>query len=345
MAVTEDHITGCYNLKIKSSYDRLCKVAARFLKYFGQPFDFEPDVKDNLLKKFDALISWFEKKVEEQGLSLATLKHDPYDEDCGDIDFVVYSTCSELEMKVIIFIASPAETLPHSARELYMEFIKFVSDRMCIELGNNSDNYYLDMVFSYHDDPEQDIEELDGTDREYLQKRRDVIAAYKENGAYWKLFKQIERLKPENLEQRIREYVKKCEYSDVKRLFQVILEGLPIIQKMNIHWFDFNPDFDGIEENEDSFIDTLACQAILYSNNDGIENALINTLENDYNCGVCPVGYNIHLWLSEETKDEHIEELMENLDLGSRFAEWNIKFYDVVKVFDKIQEEQEDEYI
>lgn len=341
-ALTEEYITGCFNLNIKSSYERLCSVCARFLKYFGQPFDFEPKNKSNVAESLDDLISWFEPKVEEYGLRLAVVKRDQYNEECADIDFVVYRPCSELDYKVIVFIVSPADTLPKPAAMLYKEFIKFVSDNMCIYIGKSTDNYYLDMTFSIFEDTDQDIEELDEEDGCYLQKKRDIVAAYKDGGKFDKLFKEIRCLHPKNLKRRMEKFVENCtspKLADVKKLFQVIIEGLPIIQKMNIHWFDFNPDLDGLSSHEDSFIEVYSQAAILYSDNDGIEEAYLRNIDNDYNCGVCPVSFNIHLWLREEMKDEHIKELMDNLDLGAKFQEWNCKFYDAVNRFDKIQEE------
>lgn len=342
--VKEEQLSSCYNLNIASSYDRLCRTVERFMRFFGKPFDFAPKKRSNIVEKLDGLISWFEPKVEELGFQLATLKHDPYDEDCADIDFVVYSPCAELEMKVIVFIASPAETLPPKAAELYKEFISFVSDSMCIYIGANSDNYYLDMIMTYHDDPDQDIEELEGEDREHLQKRRDTVAAYREGGKYEKLFEEIRRLHPENLKERMEQYIEECDDFDVCHLFKVIVDGLPVVKQMNIHWFDFNPDVDGFTEEGDGYIEVFSQQAILYSDNDGIEDALIQALENDYNCGVNPVDYNLHLWLSEELKDDEIREFAEAIDLGSRFSKWIVDFYHAVKKFDKIQEE-EDEYI
>ena len=341
--VTGEQVGSCYNLNIASSYGRLCRAAERFLRFFDIPFDFAPKKRSTIVRKLDALISWFEPKVEELGFKLATLKHDPYDEDCADIDFVVYSPCADLEMKVIVFIVSPAETLPPKGAQLYKEFIKFVSDSMCIYIGANSDNYYLDMVMSYHDDPEQDIEELEGEDRAYLEKRRNIVAAYREGGEYERLFEEIRRLRPENLKERMERYIEECDDFDVCHLFKVLVEGLPVVQQMNIHWFDFNPDIDGFSEDGEGYIEVFSQQAILYSDNDGIESALIQALENDYNCGVMPVDYNLHLRLSEELKDDDIREFAQAIDLGSRFAKWNVDYYHAVSKFDKIQEE--DEYI
>lgn len=344
LPVTEEKFSSCFNLNIRSSYERLRSVTARFLKCLGKESCFVPVEKAGVVENLDNLQSWFEKEISELGLELQVTKHDPYDEDCGDIDFVVYSTCYELDMKVLIFIVSPVETLPTKAAGLYRQFIKFVSDSMSIRIGTSTDNYYLDMVMSYHDDLEQDIEELEGEDRMLLEERRKVIAAYKDGGEYDKLFEQIRRLSPESsesLKKRMEEYIKECNDADVCHLFKVLVDGLPLIKMMNINWFDFNPDVNGIKANDDSFIDVYSQQAILYSNNDGIEEALINALENDYNCGVLPVSYNIHMWLNDRQTEDDIREFMDNLDLGALFSRWMVDYYEASKKFDKIQEEDE----
>ena len=75
--------------------------------------------------------------------------HDIYDEDCSEIDFVVYNPIPELELNVAVFITSPVETLPKKAADLYAKFIKFLSSRMSLTLDiEHTNNYYLDMAMS-----------------------------------------------------------------------------------------------------------------------------------------------------------------------------------------------------
>ena len=313
IAVTDELMSGCYGLNIASSYDRLCTVAA----------------------VFEALMEWFEKRVNELGFQLAIVKYDPYDWENGDIDFVVYNPIEELEMMVTGIIASPVETLPKKAAELYARFLKFFSDSTTVSLGYNSDNYYLDMVIESYDDPEQDLEELDEEDREYLEQRRTLVADYK-TGKYKKMFEEINRLDTDGLYEDIAAYIHECKDHDVRHLFEVLLEGMPIVGKMNIHWFDFNPEVDGITEAQDSFIEVFSQQMILYSFNDGIEESVINALENDYNCGVIPVGYNQRLRLHESLDYNDIADFVDNRNLGHDFAKWSADYYHAVNKFDAI---------
>ena len=340
-AVTEEHMPSCFALNLESSYDRLCKVSAKFLDYFGKPFDYEPP-KDNSAGKFDALVTWFEKKVEEVGFLFATVKHDSYDEDCGDIDFVVYNPTYKLEMKVTSFIVSPVETLPKKAAYLYARFIKFLSRQMCLSLDiEHTDNYYLDMAINYFGDPEENIDELEGEDKKMLQERRDLIASYK-TGKYKKIYDEINRLEANGLEKDIDQFIAECKDKSVVYLFKVLKKGLPIVSKMNIHWFDFNPDKDGIEDSQDSYIEVFNQQMILYSFNDGIEDEVVRLLDSDYNCGLIPVGYNMHLTLHKSLKREDVAEFVDNRNLGNDFYEWYNEYYNAVKKFDPIKDEDDD---
>lgn len=340
IAVTEEYFIGCFGLNLRDSYERLLTVSAKFLEYFGRPFDFKPDEAEDLAARFDALTEWFDKQVTDLGFLLATVKRNPHDMECGDIDFVVYNPCHELEFKVCVFIVSPVETLPKKAACLYGQFIKFLSDSMCVGLGiEDSDNYYLSMVADTYYDPDQYIEELDEEDKAMLERRHRLMENYK-NGRYKKLFDEIERLKPYRLVQGIESYIKECEDADVVHLFKVLLDGFPLVAKMNVHWFDFNPDEDGIEECTDSYIEVFSQNAILYSFNDGIEDTLIEYLENDYNCGVIDVGWNQRLRLYDGITEDDIREFVENRNLGFEFSKWICDYYDAVKKFDAIQEEE-----
>ena len=338
LAVTDELMSGCYGLNIASSYDRLRTVSAVFVGYFDKPFDFEPPTNADTAQRLEALMEWFEKRVNEQGFQLATVKYDPYDWENGDIDFVVYNPIEELEMMVTGIIASPVETLPKKASELYARFLKFFSYSTTVSLGYNSDNYYLDMVIESYDDSEQDLEELDEEDRKYLEQRRTLVADYK-TGKYKKMFEEIDRLDTNGLYEDIAAYIHECKEHDVRHLFEVLLEGMPIVGKMNIHWFDFNPEVDGITEAQDSFIEVFSQQMILYSFNDGIEEGVINALENDYNCGVIPVGYNQRLRLHESLDYNDIADFVDNRNLGHDFAKWSADYYHAVNKFDAIQEE------
>lgn len=340
VAVTEEYFAGCFGLNLRESYDRLLTVSAKFLEYFGKPFDFKPNEADDLTVRFDALTEWFGKHVSDLGFQLATVKRDPHDMECGDIDFVVFNPCYELELKVCVFIVSPVETLPKKAAYLYAQYMKFLSDSMCIGMGiEHSDNYYLSMVSDMFDDPEQDVEELDGEDKEMLQKRRKLMKDYK-TGRYKKIFDEIDSLKPYRLVQSIESYVKECKDGDIIHLFDVLLEGFPLVAKMNVHWFDFNPEEDGIEESQDSFIEVFSQNAILYSFNDGIEDQLIEYLENDYNCGVIPVGWNQRLRLYDGITEDDIREFVDNRNLAFEFSQWIGNYYYAVRKFDAIQEEE-----
>lgn len=341
IAVTEEYFIGCFGLNLRGSYERLLTVSAKFLEFFGKPFDFKPDEAEDLTARFDALTEWFDKQVTDLGFQLATVKRDPHDMECGDIDFVVYNPCYELELKVCVFIVSPVETLPKKAAYLYGQYIKFLSDSMSIGMGlEHSDNYYLSMVSDTYDDPEQDIDELDEEDRAMLQKRRKLIDDYN-TGRYKKLFDELERVKPYRLVKGIESYIKECEDADIVHLFKVLLDGFPLVAKMNIHWFDFNPDEDGLEESTDSYIDVFAQNAILYSFNDGIEDTLIDYLENDYNCGVIPVGWNQRLYLFDGIADDDIREFVDNRNLALDFSKWMVDYYNAVKMFDAIKEKDE----
>lgn len=341
-AVTEDILPSCYLLNISSSYERLCKVAAQFLDYFKVPFDFVPDGNVSAIR-LESLIAWFEKKVEEQGFYVATVKHDPFDETCADIDFVVYNPICELELTVTTFIVSPMEQLPKKAAYLYARFIKFVSESMSVTVGvEHTDNYYLTMAYDSHEVPEDDLDETDEAQMAHAKKCKEVVNNYKKGGKWCKLFDEIDKVVPGRLDEDIRKYIEECDDHDVKRLFEVLLKGLPIVGKMNVHWFDFNPDKDGINDDQDSYIDVFAQQMILYSFNDGINKSVLNMLTSDYNCGVIPVGYNMRLWLHDSISRENIAEFVDNRDLGHRFADWNTDYYQSVVKFDMIQEEKED---
>ena len=340
-AVTEEHMPSCFGLNVESGYEKLCKTSTKFLDYFGKSFDFEPP-KDGSAGKLDALVSWFEEKVKDIGFEFATVKHDPYDEECGEIDFVVYNPILELDMNVCCFITSPVETLPKKAADLYAKFIKFVSAYMSLTLDiEHSENYYLDMALSIYDDQDEDIDELEEEEKQLHVDRRELVANYK-TGKYKKLADDIARLSPDGLEESIAQYIEECKDKDVRNLFKVLQEGLPIVSRMNIHWFDFNPDNDGIEESTESYCGVFNQQMILYSFNDGIEDEVLRMLDSDYNCGVIPVGYNMALNLYDGVTKDDIAEFVDNRNLGKEFADWSAKYFRAVNKFDAIKEEKDD---
>ena len=169
------------------------------------------------------------------------------------------------------------------------------------------------------------------------------------DGEFWNLFNELyglSREKPENLYEALEEYLHECPVNETE-LVEAMMEGIDIVKDMNCYWFEFNPDDDGIEDEygnygSDGYASSVFSSAILYSEHDGISDALLDSVNNEVNAGIMMTGWNIHQWLSPKMKKSDILEFMRCKDLCSSFDKWIRTFYRATEKFDLYGKSKQD---
>lgn len=338
---TDNYAEGRLGIRLDKSYAFILACCKRFLKFVGIEFDYKSKDGLTLSQKLGELIEYFESKVEPLGLSILVSKKDCQGSETDVLECAVYRWGRELECTIVILYCAPARYLSPAGSQMYKRFIKFVSDSTQIPLGiqNHSENFYLDCIMNmYYEDDEEEVKEK----YTFLEK-------YKVDGEFWNLFDEIyglSREKPEDLYESLEEYLHECPVNETE-LVEAMMEGIDIVKDMNWYWFDFNPEDDGIEDEygnygSDGFASSVFASAILYSEHDGISDALLDSVNNEVNAGIMMTGWNIHQWLSPKMKKADILEFMRCKDLCASFDDWLRTFYREAEKFDLYGKSKQD---
>ena len=331
---------GRFGIRFDKSYAFILACCKRFLKFVGIDYDYEPKAGLTLSQKLGELIEYFESKVEPLGLTLVVSKKFPQGDETDVLQCVVYRWGRELEETIVILYCSPARYLSPAGGQMYKRFMKFVTDSTHIPLGipEQSENFYLDCIMNMYEEYDFDRNE---DDEEDMKDKEPVLEKYKKNGEFWNLFDEIyglSREKPEDLYDAMEEYLHKCPVNETE-LVEAMMEGIDIVKDMNCYWFEFNPDDDGIEDEygnygSDGYASIVFASSILYSEHDGISDALLDSVNNEVNAGMMMTGWNIHQWLSPKMKKSDILEFMRCKDLCASFDKWMRTFYRAAEKFD-----------
>lgn len=346
--LADNNVASRFGINIEKSYRRVLACCKRFLKFVGVSFDFAPTNGLSRSQELGELIDYFEKKIEPMGLSLCVSKKTAQGDEQGILECIVYRFGRELEERIVIFYASPAKYLSPHTSALYKRFMKFLSDNTNIPLGysTHGENLYLDMIISCWED---DYDLYGEDDEEEVEPRTDSTAKkYMEGGEFWNLFDEIDGLPKEPAEMLLADLedcLKDCpaEEADVVK---VMIEGVPIVKDANCYWFEFNPEDDGLpdaygRDDYDEWASSVFASAILYSEHDGVEKKLLDSINEEINAGTCMSGWNIHQWLSPTTKKEDIDDFMRCKDLVADLDTWVYDFYQETRKFDKYEQSEQ----
>ena len=311
-----------YGSPMKKVYsDGLCGQliagCERLFEFSGDKFPISEEFSvENMLRVINDMERW----AASHELSLVATKNAD-----DDIGFTLYREERELELKVFYFFISPADSLPEDLAALYRRFICFTAASLGIRvMPYHSDNRYLDMMINSNEWYDEDDEP-----EYYTLYNSEAIG---------KKFEAVCDAKIDHLGEDLLKYRKGCEpkYLD---LVELMIEGMEILPTMCTYNYDFNPYRDGFEES-DGEIELMSTLAILYSSNDGMEDALMETINNDSYCGLVPQGWNRWLILSPDMKREDYEALTDKNDYPKRFLDWSGRFYDESVKFDNYNKEK-----
>lgn len=345
---TDKDAAGMFGIRLDKSYANVLACCKRFLKFVGMEFDFKPIAGLTLSQRLGELIEYFENKIEPLGLTLVVSKKFPQGDETDVLQCVVYRWGRELEDTIVILYCAPAMYLSPAGSHMYKRFMKFVTDSTQIPLGipEHSENFYLYCITNMYD--EDDFCHYED-DEEEVNAKGPVIEKYKKDGEFCNLFDEIDGLpteNPEDLYEALEEYLHECPVNETE-LVESMMEGIDIVKDMNCYWFEFNPDDDGISneygyDSSDGYASSVFASAILFSEHDGISEALLDNVNNEVNAGIMMTGWNIHQWLSPKMKKADILEFMRCKDLCASFDKWLRLFYRATEKFDLYGKSKQD---
>lgn len=326
-----------FDIDFAKSYKHIRSCCKTFLEGVGEEFDFTPPSL-SMPMMLGELIEYFEKKLEPLGLELMVSRKNSYEEFSKVLKCAVFRSGRELDNEIVIIYCAPARYMSPRGCKMFKRFMKFVSASMCIPLGQNSDNFYLDMTLETFESDEDE----DGNPTELSQVRK----MYKEGGEIWNLFDEIEGLPsqtPDKLYKDLERY-RHCCPSNELGLIEVMMDGIDVIKDANKFWFEFNPDDDGFDENDycEGYSSSVMASAILYSENDGVSDQLLNFVNSEADAGYLFSGWNIHQWLLPKIRKKEIQEFIRCKDLVASLSKWLSRFYQEAEKFDLYGKSEQD---
>lgn len=335
---------SAYGINSGQSYYHILKCCKRFAKLMKMNFNFKTNKTMNNAQNLGNLIEEFSDYISKFGLKFFVSKKNQQGEGGSIMECAVYRSGEELDETIVIMYVSPARYLSPKSAELFKRFIKYFSDSTNIPLGitGNKENFYIDSILSlYEDDPY--YSELTEEDEDYpeVEERRKISASYNEGGAFWNLFDEIKtmpRQKATTLYKDLNEHCNDCP-SDEVNVIQAMAEGVDIVKNMDVYWFEFNPEDDGLPDDygdvyNDGCSSSVFASAILYSENDGMSDMLLESINSDVNAGVNISGWNIHQYLSPTMKQATIDKFIACKDNVREFNLWLQKYCQEIEKFD-----------
>jgi len=343
--ISDKDASCCFGIDINESYFQILSCCKRFLRLVGIKFDFNPQSNLSIFQKLGELIDYFSEKIEHLGLKYVVSKKDMFGNDVNVLESIVYRPGTEMDNVVMILYCSPVFYLSPSGSQLYKRYMKFVSDSTCIPFGcsDYGENFYLDCIVNMSDDYLNEY--LDENEKRF----KNELNKYQKGGEYWKLFNEIDNLPKESvavLRDDMKSYLQVCP-PDEKSLFQVMLNGIDIIKDANINWFNFNPYNDGLPNehgryDDDSYSSAVLASAILFSENDGVSDSLLDYVNSDADCGLTFTGWNIHQRLSPKIDKKIVNEFIRCKDLVADLDGWLTDFYVESTKFDLYGKSEQD---
>ena len=337
---SDESKVALYGFNVTETHKWIAGCCRRFLETIGMKYDYKCNTRHTKPIMLLDIIEYFEKKIEPLGLSLSIRKEEE-ENDNEVLKCVVYRYGSEMELSIPVFYCCPAEYLSPEGADLYKHFIKYVSDRTRIDIGvkEYTDNYYLGMLSDIYQDT-------------CCQEEDDVqfgmVKHYCNNGKFRPLLDEIDALpvyEGKYFKTLLEEYRHKCP-SEENDLVECMIDGIDVVKDLNRHWFDFDPDNDGMP-NANGYVEDgnsssgVMASAILYSENDGLCDEMLDMINGDADSGLNITTWNICQYLTPKLKKSQIKEFVRCKDLVRDFKEWLDKFYNASGKFDRYGEPEE----
>ena len=313
--VSDKELELAFNLDLGDSYKEMLAGVNKLLEELGEndritlpPIASNGEAINGILSKLESILS-------KKQLNLVVQRRDPYDEDCKDLDLVVYSNMDCFDFTVVVLYCSPASYLKDKARELFMRFMRTISADMNIDFGvSDSESCYLEMLG-------MEIEDTEDLDPQ--------LAGYQKGNEYYEIFEEIKSLPyttPDKLKAEIDEYRKSCERGLLADFLHCLERGLDVAN-LNIQEFCFDPSNDGIFDRDESSLETPTLTVIFYSPYDGLTDEYLSIINSDVGSGIETTGWNYAVQIREDciTK-ESVNQLFECKERGKRFLDWNDEF-------------------
>lgn len=313
--VSDKELELAFNLDLGDSYKEMLAGVNKLLEELGEndritlpPIASNGEAINGILSKLESILS-------KKQLNLVVQRRDPYDEDCKDLDLVVYSNMDCFDFTVVVLYCSPASYLKDKARELFMRFMRTISEDMNINFGvGDSESGYLEMLGMEM----KDTEDLDPQ-----------LAGYQKGNEYYEIFEEIKNLpytSPDKLKVEIREFRDSCESSLLANFMLCLERGLDVAN-LNTQEFCFDPSNDGIFDRDESSLDSPTLTAIFYSPDDGLTDEYLSIINSGVESGIEATGWNYAVPIREDciTK-ESVNQLFECKERGKRFLDWNDEF-------------------
>lgn len=309
----------------------------RFLAAHDLKITYRPKRKEDAVKRLEYLMENFELWLEPMGFH-CMLRKDEYN---PILDCTVYACSDAMDYTVGELYVRPAETLPDEEAMLFKRFMSFFSKQTNIGLGLDSDCFFLEAQADYFYDEYgeyADFENLDEDEKKDALFRKQVITDYK-TGRYKMLFDEIGSLQVDGdvLAQDLRHYLDKykgvAEKFDEWRLMEVLYGGIDIARFINIYDWTWNPDCDGISDDDDNYYTaTSLLNFIFYSEHDTFGESVLDAINNDSDdmLGWCSM-FTI-------TRDKNFDDRREYFEtcIGyvPKFRDWLRDFYQAAEKFD-----------
>jgi hypothetical protein len=313
--------TDMLDVEVEKGYAEFVGGLRRFYRMAHRRFT-EP-TKGKVADRMCQLIERTEKDLAEMGLELCVWKLD----DDAELNFTVYRHVGIMDEVVYIFYLSPCDVLTSEMSSLYKRYIRYMGDCFGTNiLTDGSCNYYIDMILNMM------FEDYYEEENEYTSEKK-MIEFYN-NGHGYELFHEVNSLvvSPDELRRNI-EALLPTKDGDERELLEAMLDGMNVLPYMDMSRYDFNPLRDGFDTN-DGFIEVCSHIGFVYNGEDGLEELILDSINNDVNCGLTPVGWNKWLHLDNFTRED-FEFVMSDNSRQQEFVDWTVRWYNIERKFDK----------
>ena len=312
--------TDILNVEVEKGYEEFVAGLRKFYRMAHRRFT-EPK-NGKVVDRFCQLIERTEKDMAENGIELCIWKH----EDDEELNFTLYHHVNILDEVVYLFYLSPCDTLKGEMSDLYKRYIRYMGDCFGTNIvTDGSCNYYIDMILNMMFEDYEDV-------NEYTPEKR--MTDFYNNGHGYDLFHEVNALtvSPDELRRDIEDQIPKVD-GDERTLLEVMLDGMNVLPMMSIYRYDFNPLRDGFDEHDGS-IELCSHIGFVYSGKDPLEELILDSINNDCNCGLVAVGWNKWLHLDNFTRED-FDFVMSDNSIQKEFVDWTVRWYNIERKFDK----------
>lgn len=313
--------TDMLNLDLAKGYDEFVSGLRKFYRMAHRRF-VEPK-KGTIAERMCELIERTERDLDGMGLELSVWKLEDYKE----LNFTLYRHVGVMDDVVYLFYLSPCDTLTGEISTLYKRYIRYMGDCFGTNVvTEGSCNYYIDMILNMM------FDDYDEEDEEYVSEKK-MIDFYN-NGHGHELFHEVNALivSPDELRRDI-EALLPTKDGEERELLESMLDGMNVLPMMDMSRYDFNHVHDGFEQS-DGYIEVCSHIGFVYSGEDPLEELILDSINNDCNCGLVAVGWNKWLHLDNFTRED-FEFVTSDNSQQQAFVDWTVRWYNIERKFDK----------